>query len=662
MSTLKLYHDKLGGALYPAPHRACDQCRRRRLKCDRGKPCMCCKKSVVECSYSSAPKPRGRRPRLRPQEAASPASSKTPETTSDVIPPVQEHVFPGRRSEIAQSQQLEHIDESSANGWAGVELEEPSIGWQSLPSILSAETEWSRSLEWLQTSSCEETSPSNGSLADSQPHGHIEALIANDTATSEQSPPSEPCGWVTSDTAFVIPPCFSPFLPYIEIFFERLYPVFPVLDKECVMKFLQSEDSEEPLPTGFHPFLFALSAAVIVQLNTSDIEASQPSLIGSLPNVAYAPPQTPLAQFFVSQCLQMRQTQDFIEKANEWTVLTSFFLFSYYGNLDQSRSAWYYLREAIGFAQALGLDKAECYGGMDSRTAQQRRRLFWLLFISERAYSLQQRRKSVLRPSIDLPRVFESECPKLIFGFVALAKVFSTVDEEFIDAWVDQAGTDHSNGPPGASRHMSKFLDPSCTAGTVSPSEIDEIQRLDISVTQQWLRVLTCQLNIRRSLRHSSSTDSRTTYASYSQYVAESARNLLHTITAASPKCLEAHGIGMEQKVSDVATCLCDVLMSFMVFLAGFRNHESQYLEPLARRASMALVPRIHPRPFPKAASGAASNPRLAEMEMEMQGSQYDQEKESASITGGYLFDSFPPLGTDLWSSNQGENPSAAQL
>lgn len=150
------------------------------------------------------------------------------------------------------------------------------------------------------------------------------------------------------------------------------------------MKFLQSEDSEEPLPTGFHPFLFALSAAVIVQLNTSDIEASQPSLIGSLPNVAYAPPQTPLAQFFVSQCLQMRQTQDFIEKANEWTVLTSFFLFSYYGNLDQSRSAWYYLREAIGFAQALGLDKAECYGGMDSRTAQQRRRLFWLLFISER--------------------------------------------------------------------------------------------------------------------------------------------------------------------------------------------------------------------------------------------------------------------------------------
>jgi hypothetical protein len=128
---------------------------------------------------------------------------------------------------------------------------------------------------------------------------------------------------------------------------------------------------------------------------------------------------------------------------------------------------------------------------------------------------------------------------------VALAKVFSTVDEEFIDAWVDQAGTGHSNGPPGASRHMSKLLDPSSTAGTVSPSEIDEIQRLDIAVTQQWLRVLTCQLNIRRSLRHPSNTDPRTIYASYSQYVADSARSLLHTITAASPKCLEAHGIGM---------------------------------------------------------------------------------------------------------------------
>jgi hypothetical protein len=211
----------------------------------------------------------------------------------------------------------------------------------------------------------------------------METLIANDTTTSEQPPPKEPCGWITSDTA-VVSSCFSPFLPYIEIFFERLYPVFPVLDKECVMKFLRSEGSEEPVPTGFYPFLFALSAAVTVQLNTSDIEASQPSLVGNLPNVARAPPQTPSAQFFVTQCLQMRQTQDFIEEANEWTILTSFFLFSYYGNLDQGCSAWYYLREAIGFAQALGLDEAESYGGMDSRTAQRRRRLFWLLFISER--------------------------------------------------------------------------------------------------------------------------------------------------------------------------------------------------------------------------------------------------------------------------------------
>jgi hypothetical protein len=105
-----------------------------------------------------------------------------------------------------------------------------------------------------------------------------------------------------------------------------------------------------------------------------------------------------------------------------------------------------------------------------------------------------------------------------------------------------------------------------------------------------------------------------------------------------------------------------DFLHQFMGFLASFRNHESQYLEPLTRRASMALVPRFHPRPFPKAARGAASNPRLAEMEMEMQGGQYQQEMESTSVTGAHLFDSSPPLGTGLGSSNQGEHLSAAQL
>jgi hypothetical protein len=135
-------------------------------------------------------------------------------------------------------------------------------------------------------------------------------------------------------------------------------------------------------------FLAALSAAVIVQLNVADLSnlEIEPSMFGGEADSRLdANSQLPFsAQFFVAQCMQARQQRDFVEEPDEWTILTSFFLFAYHGNMDQSRSAWYYLREAIGFVQALRLDEEDSYFGVDAETEQRRRRLFWLLLITER--------------------------------------------------------------------------------------------------------------------------------------------------------------------------------------------------------------------------------------------------------------------------------------
>lgn len=38
-----------------------------------------------------------------------------------------------------------------------------------------------------------------------------------------------------------------------------------------------------------------------------------------------------------------------------------------------------------------------------------------------------------------------------------------------------------------------------------------------------------------------------------------------------------------------------DVLHNFMLFLSNFRNHESQYLQPLMMKASSILAARIQP-------------------------------------------------------------------
>ncbi|KAF4336688.1 amylase cluster transcriptional regulator [Fusarium beomiforme] len=411
----------------------------------------------------------------------------------------------------------------------------------------------------------------------------------------------------------------STFLPYVHTFFQRLYPVFPVVDKEYLLALLQSDEhQEQPLPIGLYSFLAALSAAVIVQLNVEDLgnlEAQSSTFddIGNSPRPSsdLRPAFSP--QFFVSQCMQARQQRDFIQEPDEWTVLTSFFLFAYHGNLNQSQLAWYYLREAIGFIEALGLDESNTYKGLDMETAQRRCRIFWLLFITERAYAIQHRRRAVLAPTIDLPRVFESKDPKLVYGFVNLARVFAAVDEPLITAWRDQPSSGTIGIPQKTNQSIARYLRSDDVEGV--PSDIEETQRLDILVTHSWLRVLVCQLQIGHT-----PMPILTSQRSITEYVLDTSRSLLQIILSASPQCLESHGIGMEQKVSDVASCLCDILAglnmdqpstdffsasdvlnNFMIFLAGFRNHESQYLRPLVQKATTVLAARLHPSSFPTA-------------------------------------------------------------
>lgn len=578
METFKFYQGKSGGVLCRAPRRACDQCRQKRQRCDRGKPCVCCQRAGEECLYASIPKPRGRPPRLHSREPRPPSPTITETTSTISLPEEGNGPKPNNRPDEV-TQQSETLEQFMTDYWINTQIEESAMGWQDVPLNLDTNTVWSTVLAAPRIPGEDNEASCTDSLASGPSYGHTDGYPGGDKDVAAPCPqPSSGLSERAIHERAVLRSYSSIYLSHVELFFERLYPVFPVIDKTHILSLLQSEDLSQPLPSGFAAFLAALSAAVIVQLNLVDVQTLE-SPLDAPHGLLGSGDQSFSAPFFVSQCLEARRSQDFVENANEWTVLTSFFLFAYYGNLNQSRLAWYYLRESIGFAQMLGMDDPEFYVGIDAKTSQRCRRLFWLLFISERyvrifdlsakihwnmgvaplthfflqrAYSIQHRRKSILSPSIELPRVFDSDEPQLIFGFVTLAKVFSTVHDEFLTAWVGQKfweGDDsNSNHQLGASLPMPQPLGVSSTAGTVSPSEIGGIQRVDIAITQQWLRVLTCQLNMRRSPAANPGL--------CSQYVMESSKNMLHTLMSSGRHCVEAHGIGMVRLVLFPSTLL----------------------------------------------------------------------------------------------------------
>lgn len=160
----------------------------------------------------------------------------------------------------------------------------------------------------------------------------------------------------------------------LELFFQHIHPIMPVLDRA---KYLDPSFFSDPhLPPEEYQLLTSLAALTIAQLQlprqTLEFGCSDTLLLSG--------------DFFMRECLEHRRKGDHIGSPSLATIMTSFFLFGYFGNLDQPARAWYYLREAITFCQILGLDRQDLTSQLPKSTAQQYRKTFWLLYITERYY------------------------------------------------------------------------------------------------------------------------------------------------------------------------------------------------------------------------------------------------------------------------------------
>lgn len=369
MLRVSVYQAKPGGGpLAEAPGQACDQCRKRKSRCNRGRPaCASCLRHDSVCSYVALPKRRGPIPRSRRSGKAAQGAKRSWDGAT--ASPTEKMTVGGATDkfhedcyqQIHSSRVVAYSDSLHALGGS--------------PTQSDTGTTSSTSQKEAQTTAFEASTLQAGFDASIFELGDVDF----DTSSS--------CWPCTGGETFQLPPSF--FEPYLRLFVDRLYPIFPVIDCQRLMKLVQAgTQTGQPLAAADYALLTSLSAAVVVQLNLwggSFASSPETCLDGTetTPTAESGQPPTS-AQVFATHCLQARRSYSFIEEADEWTIMTSFFLFAYYGNLDESRSAWYYLREAIGFAQSLGLDDEDSYMHWDTETQQRRRRLFWLLFITER--------------------------------------------------------------------------------------------------------------------------------------------------------------------------------------------------------------------------------------------------------------------------------------
>jgi hypothetical protein len=113
------------------------------------------------------------------------------------------------------------------------------------------------------------------------------------------------------------------------------------------------------------------------------------------PNMVLPPNGRPNAEFgqnssatlghmFLEEAIRVRKGYEFSESPSILTVYTSFFIFSSYFCLDRQNTAWVYLRQAMTLAHIMGMHEEDTYKSDDFIDNSRKRRLFWLLFMTER--------------------------------------------------------------------------------------------------------------------------------------------------------------------------------------------------------------------------------------------------------------------------------------
>ncbi|KAI4099853.1 MAG: hypothetical protein LQ339_005768 [Xanthoria mediterranea] len=348
-----------------------------------------------------------------------------------------------------------------------------------------------------------------------------------------------------------------------DFYFAQLYPTMPIMQNEQLWALVAEMDTSVEASC----LLCSFCAFMLIQPGMeTKIGQSMEPLVGPCS-------RTTLGRRLLDEALRKRKRCDYIEDPSMNTIITSFFLFGCFSALDKHNTAWFHLREATTLAQIIGMQEEKTYTTGPYLAMMIMRRLFWLLFVTERAYALQKHRPLTLHVTINLPSAAEDPS-KPIAGFIHLVNLYRPFDDTFVGLW-NKSRTDCSTlWLAHLQTELSQAL-PAVLDGT-------ETQAADLRTSQHWLRTIVWQLSITNNFLSSTSSDSSMTFG----YPIEIAKDLVAVTSQLSRQSMEVHGAGLIEKIFDVACTLIDVMSCVPIDSQNFSVGPQDYLNHLVHLIS----------------------------------------------------------------------------
>ncbi|KAF3020658.1 hypothetical protein E8E14_012740 [Neopestalotiopsis sp. 37M] len=493
------------GRVQPANHKrtVCDNCRRRRIRCDGKYPCQQCMGATLTCKRDHVPRKRG---------------------------PKRGH---GRVINELRAQENKQVPSA-----------EPTSG-----SDIDAENY---------------NSTTTSAVASAAPSPPAQLFVPWTAVTSDPRKAPEPKGPFTSDVyqprirdyRYLIPKC-------VDLYYEHMYPIMPLVYMPAIRTIIARD-----MTCSEKNLIYALSA-----LTSFHMAGKSLAIDGQ-------PPWDEVGRFFLDECVSVRHRYDFLEDTSLFAVISSFWLSTSFFEINQSRKSWFYLREALTLATEIRLQDDKSYVDLPPEETLCRQRVYWILFVTERSFAILRNKPLTLRKTPSLPTTKHSyEAPDIHVGFMKLVSIYVPLDESFVNAWND--GSD-----PRVSAttylHLQRllaqpldFLRPKKKSPTPpaalfptmdSPQDDDgddpdptSIQKADLMITQQWLRLIVWQSSFRQGLLSTGAND-QSFHFSFPLSIARDTASILQSLPS---RAVEVHGMGIFEKIFEIGTWCINVMGAY---------------------------------------------------------------------------------------------------
>lgn len=406
----------------------------------------------------------------------------------------------------------------------------------------------------------------------------------------------------------------------ISRFFSRLYPTIPILTPSYVDHLLHISSSQPSKSESAEAqtLLLSLSALVLLQIEhpTSHLFTSH-----GIPhsNSVYGRLLFEEAQASHHRALALGTRRRFAPTLER--VLITFFLYACHAVLFHHSQAFFWLREATTLLVVLRVDDGSATReGEEKESARVRKtladRLFWVLLVSERSHGIRYRRPITLQITPTTPSLDFCSDPEFM-GLASLVALFRPLDTGFMSLLNEEVtsaslfaspamvagpldvveksiaeavpGPSPLTGPlpglglgssPGSislpsmspDGRLLDFMPASPTAGQapcfLPTGHLHTTQVANLKITQLWLRVILWQIRLRIGLLIppspppvSPSVPQPAIKPSLAYHHPLSIASELVRVTKSLPlESIRVHGVGLTEKVFDIACAMVDVL------------------------------------------------------------------------------------------------------